>query len=136
MFKFIEVKKMSSIEESIGDKKLQMADIIFQEVSDAIIITEANGCIIDVNPAFEKIMGYSREEVLGKKPLMFMSENRETSYYHSLWETLSTTLRWSGLLTLKAKSGENNITKLKVVAVSNRKMQTTHFIGFFSSVES
>jgi PAS domain S-box-containing protein len=125
---------MGNTDESIGLKKLQMADIIFKEVSDAIIITDVNGCIIDVNHAFEKIMGYSREEVLGNKPLMFMSESRETNYYYSLWEILSTTLRWSGLLTLKAKSGENNITKLKVVAVNNKEMQTTHFIGIFSLV--
>ncbi|MBF0383822.1 MAG: PAS domain S-box protein, partial [Magnetococcales bacterium] len=113
---------------------LQMAEIIFQGVSDAIIITDAEGCIIDVNHSFEKIMGYGRDEIVGKKPLMFMSETREASYYYSLWEILSKTLRWSGLLTLRAKSGENNITKLKIVAVENHEKKTTHFIGFFSLV--
>ncbi|MBF0359001.1 MAG: PAS domain-containing protein [Magnetococcales bacterium] len=121
---------MSNNSESIGAKKLQMADIFFHEVEDGIIITTSEGSVVDLNPAFSKIIGYSREEVVGKVPDFLKSDSQNMIYYNDILKTISIKGRWAGVLKVKTKSGEDLAGRLTIVAVKNHDKQTTNYIGF------
>ena len=76
-----------------------------EQTGDSIIITDKAGAILYVNPAFERITGYSKNEVLGKNPRILKSGQHDDSFYQVLWETISSGRVWAGHLINKKKNG-------------------------------
>ncbi|MBV5319173.1 MAG: response regulator, partial [Desulfobulbaceae bacterium] len=58
-----------------------------------------------VNPAFEQMTGYLREELVGRNPRILRSGNHDESFYHDLWETITSGQTWSGRMVNKRKDG-------------------------------
>lgn len=75
------------------------------QTADSIVITDADGNIEYVNPAFERISGYAREEVLGRNPRLLKSAKNDPSVYRDLWQTISAGNVWVGQLINKKKDG-------------------------------
>ena len=76
-----------------------------EQAGEVIVITATDGSIQYVNPAFEKITGYSREEVLGQNPRILKSGQHDDDFYAQLWNTISTGMTWSGRLVNRSKGG-------------------------------
>lgn len=74
-----------------------------EQTTDAVIITDTKGDIRYVNPAFERITGYSRAEVLGKNPRFLKSGLQEADVYRAMWATLATGETWRGRFQNKRK---------------------------------
>lgn len=77
-----------------------------EHAAESIMITDPNGAIQYVNPAFVKLMGYTQEETLGKTPRLLRSGKMEPSVYERLWETLSAGKVWQGRFVNRTKSGQ------------------------------
>ncbi len=73
--------------------------------ADAIFITDTNGTIIYINPAFEKIYGYGREEALGKTPRILKSGILPQEVYKQFWDTLLAKKAMTGEIINKTKDG-------------------------------
>ncbi|WP_010663660.1 sensor histidine kinase [Marinilabilia salmonicolor] len=71
-----------------------------------ILITEPDGTIVFANKTFEKVYGYTREEVLGKKPSVLKSGFHSKKFYDELWQSIANGNNWSGDLVNRSKSGE------------------------------
>ncbi len=69
------------------------------------MMTDLKGTIVYVNPAFERISGWSREEALGRKPSILKSGQQDDAVYRRLWETLSRGEVWTGRLVNRKKDG-------------------------------
>jgi two-component system cell cycle sensor histidine kinase/response regulator CckA len=78
---------------------------VVEQASDAILITDIDGTIQYVNPAFERVTGYRRDEVLGKNPRLLKSGRNEPTLYENLWETITRGAVWKGHLTNQRKDG-------------------------------
>ncbi|OQX15795.1 MAG: hypothetical protein BWK76_12555 [Desulfobulbaceae bacterium A2] len=76
-----------------------------EQVSSSVVITDPQGTIQYVNPAFEAVTGYSRAEALGQNPRLLKSGRQDNAYYHNLWQTISGGHTWSGRLVNKRKDG-------------------------------
>lgn len=76
-----------------------------EHAADEIIITDTHGRIEYVNPAFERVTGYSRHEVLGKTPSVLKSGKHAEEFYRDLWGTIGAGLVWSERLINKTKDG-------------------------------
>jgi len=76
-----------------------------EQATEAIIITDRDSVILYVNPAFENVSGFSREEVLGKKPRILQSGEHDESFYNELWKTLLSGRTWEGRLVNRRKDG-------------------------------
>jgi transcriptional regulator with PAS, ATPase and Fis domain len=63
------------------EKQLALIGAVFNHVGEAVFITDPNGNILSVNPAFTRIMGYREEEVLGKNPRIFKSDRHDREFY-------------------------------------------------------
>ncbi len=72
---------------------------------EAILITNPEGVIRYVNPAFTKITGYSPGEVIGKKPDILKSGKHDEKFYREFWETISSGKTWEGKFINKRKDG-------------------------------
>ncbi len=79
---------------------------IFDCVASTIIVTDTNGTIEKVNPAFQELTGYTKEEAIGKNPKMLSSGYHSTKFFEEMWKTLGSGEIWRGILRDKIKSGE------------------------------
>jgi PAS domain S-box-containing protein len=77
-----------------ADKKLQLSSRVFSNIHEGIIITDANQLIIDVNPAFSKITGYSPEDVIGKNTEILRSNVHSPEFYEKKWKQLDAEGFW------------------------------------------
>jgi PAS domain S-box-containing protein len=78
---------------------------IIEESSEAVIVTGIDGNIMFVNPAFEKITGYSRNEVKGKPVTMLESGRHTPEFQKKIWETITKGEKWHGEIINKKKNG-------------------------------
>ena len=79
---------------------------IIEQVADHVMVTDKNGFIEYVNPAFEKTTGYSKEEVLGKNPRILQSGKQSLEYYQELWRTILAGKVFYARTVNKKKNGE------------------------------
>jgi PAS domain S-box-containing protein len=76
-----------------------------EQAAEAIVITDAGGTISYVNPAFEKITGYARDEVIGQNARMLRSGKHDAAFYRHLWETIARGEVWTSRIFNKKKNG-------------------------------
>jgi len=72
----------------LTEEFLLMFRMGIEKSGDAVFLTEPNGAIVYVNPAFEKIFGFTKEETIGKTPRILKSENSDQDYYINFWNSL------------------------------------------------
>ncbi|MFQ5701712.1 MAG: PAS domain S-box protein, partial [Acidobacteriota bacterium] len=85
--------------------ELQHLATAVDQASDAILITDTDGTIQYVNPAFERISGYGHEEVIGRKPSLLKSGKHDREFYRELWETINRGEVWTGRSINRRKDG-------------------------------
>lgn len=76
-----------------------------EQAADSIVITDTEGNIRYVNPAFSSMTGYSREEAKGKKPSILKSGRETDAFYKELWTTIQSGKIWNGEITNRRKDG-------------------------------
>jgi len=81
--------------------------IAMDQTSDTILITDTEGTITYVNPAFEKTTGYTSKEALGENTRILKSGKQDKAFYRYLWQTISGGKTWSGRFINKKKDGSH-----------------------------
>jgi len=76
-----------------------------EQAAEVMVITDAQGTIQYVNPAFTRVTGYSREEALGQNPRLLKSGRHDEEFYHRLWATLAAGQAWSGRIINRRRDG-------------------------------
>lgn len=76
-----------------------------EQAAEDVFITDAEGVIEYVNPAFESVTGYSREEALGRTPGFLLSGVHDQEFFRDLWQTIREGNVWSGTIVNKRKDG-------------------------------
>jgi len=87
-----------------AERKRLLAAI--EQAGEGIVMTNAQGNIEFVNPAFEQMTGYSHTELLGRNPRLLKSDAHDELFYRDLWETISSGRTWAGRLINKRKDGK------------------------------
>ncbi|MEC7378208.1 MAG: diguanylate cyclase, partial [Pseudomonadota bacterium] len=128
-----------AIQTNISDRKysergLRIAASVFDRSHEAILITDRNNRILDVNPAFSRITGYSREEVLGLDPSILSSGRHSGDYYRSLWQTIEKTDHWRGEIWNRRKNGEEFIELLSISRVHLEEPGQYYHVAAFSDI--
>jgi diguanylate cyclase (GGDEF)-like protein/PAS domain S-box-containing protein len=112
----------------------ELAAKVFSHAQEGIIITDAEGNILDVNDTFSRITGYSRDEVLGKNPRLLKSTRQDAAFYEALWQQLVRTGHWRGELWNRRKNGELYPELLNISAVRDGQGVTRQYVGLFSDI--
>jgi PAS domain S-box-containing protein len=103
--KYIELSNLKKEKKRISEQQSKLS-IAINQSSEAIVITDRNGIIEFVNPAFEKISGYKFSEVLGKTPSILKSGRHDRKFYDNLWKTILSGKPWKGRMINKNKNGD------------------------------
>lgn len=117
-----------------AESGLRLAAKVFEHASEAIVITDAVGNIIDVNNAYSKITEFERREVLGKNPRISKSGRHDQEFYQQMWTAILSTGQWSGEIWDRRKSGTVYPKWLSINAVRDTIGETTNFVGIFSDI--
>ena len=100
-----------------------------EQAAEAIMITDARGAILYVNPAFEIVTGYSRSEALGLNPSMLKSGKQDEAFYSTLWATVSSGNTWRGRLVNKKKDGTLFTEEATISPVRDAAGTTTSYVA-------
>ncbi len=117
-----------------ADAALRLAASVFEHAGEGIVITDADGTIVDVNAAFSRITGYEREDVVGRNPRLLKSGLHDRAFYATMWRQLAVDGRWSGDVWNRRKDGEVYAEHLTISAVRDGSGRARRFVGLFSDV--
>lgn len=84
----------------------RLAATVFQASSEAIMITDTENRIVDVNPAFTRITGFARQEVLGRNPRILQSGIQSPHFYREMWAAINQYGHWRGEIWNRRRNGE------------------------------
>ncbi|MCW8994507.1 MAG: EAL domain-containing protein, partial [Psychromonas sp.] len=129
VIEFVDISESKKAEE-----QLKLAASVFTHAREGIMITDASGCLIEVNNTFSHITGYSREEVLGKNPSILKSDLHDEEFYKAMWRSLLETNEWSGELWNRRKNGEIFPELTTISAVLDANGKTLNYVSLFSDI--
>ena len=99
------------------------------QAGEAVVITDTEGTIEYVNPAFEKTTGYPREEAIGRNPRILKSGEHDGEFYREMWGTLERGETWSGRLVNRNKNGELFTEEAVISPVRDETGQTVNYVA-------
>lgn len=114
--------------------ELQLAETVFNNTAEAIVVTDASGLIISINPSFTRITGYTLSEVQGRKMNVLKSGKQTPDFYRELWAKLLSERQWQGEMTNRRKNGEIFMELLTITAVRDSKGRVFQYVGTFSDI--
>ncbi len=117
-----------------AEKNLLLHDTAFNNTHEAITITDEDGKIMEVNPAFSRITGYERGEVLGRNPRVLKSGLHDNEFYRNMWKSITINGNWRGEIWNKNKYGEIYPEILSITAIRNSKNKIKNFVAVFSDI--
>ncbi len=98
-------------------------------VANAIVITDADGQILWVNPAFTRLTGFSVDEAIGSTPTILKSGEQDPRVYEELWATIRAGRVWRGHLVNRRKDGTLYSEEQTITPVIGDDGRVTHFIA-------
>jgi len=116
-------------EQKLAQEKILKLSKGIEQSSSTIVITDLNGNIEYVNPAFTATSGWSKEEAIGQNPRVLKSGNMETAVYKNLWKSISSGNVWRGELQNKKKDGSLYWEWATITAIKNDKGIITNYIA-------
>ncbi len=114
--------------------ELKLAESVFNETVEGIIVTDNNASILRVNAAFTRITGYSIDEVHGRNPNLLKSGRHDLSFYQEMWSSLNSKRSWQGEIWDKRKNGEIFPTRQTITAVHDKIGNAIQYISIFSDI--
>ncbi len=116
------------------EKKLKLSDIVFENTTEGIIITNERSEIISVNNAFTNITGYSFTEIEYKNPKILKSGKHDKEFYINLWNELNKTGSWKGEIWNRKKNGEIYPEWLNLSVVKDSNGKVLNYVALFSDI--
>lgn len=114
--------------------KQRLATKVFETTTDGIMITNAEGNIVDVNQAFLMMTGYNYEEILDHNPRFLKSNHHDKTFYDQMWASTRETGRWNGQIWNRHKQGEIFSMWVSLNAVRGEHNEVTHYLAVYSDL--
>jgi len=111
------------------EEEMHKLRMVVEQSPSSIVITDINGTIEYVNPAFTEITGYSFAEAIGQNPRVLKSGQTPEKCFTQLWTTITEGNVWRGEFINKKKNGELYTENVLVVPIKNTKDEISHFVA-------
>ena len=115
-------------------EKLRMASKVFENTIEGVAVTDRDGEIQWVNPAFTVITGYNSDEAIGKNPRILRSEKHNTEFYEEMWRSLIEVGQWQGEIWNRRKNGETYPEWLTISAIKDEDGKTAQYVSVFNDI--
>ena len=129
-----EITHFVSIQEDVTEKKeaageLQKLSRAIEHSPVSVVITNREGTIEYVNPAFCEVTGYTQEEAIGQNPRVLSSGQQSPEFYQDMWETISSGRAWQGEFANRKKTGEIYWENASISPVLDEQGEVTHYVA-------
>jgi diguanylate cyclase (GGDEF)-like protein/PAS domain S-box-containing protein len=118
----------------LAEKSMQQAMMVYENSSEAMMVTDANNMIISVNPAFTRVTGYTLDEIAGKHPDILIAGVEKESFFEEMQTSLATTGYWEGEVTSRRKNKEIYIEWRKTNAIRDETGGVHRWVTVFSDI--
>ena len=125
-----EITQEKNLEQEIAKLK-----IIVEQATDQVVVTNKEGIIEYVNPAFEKITGYTREESIGKTIRKLISGKTDQKFYDEVWGKIVGGETFHGEVINKTKNGEYFSCDKTITPIKDKDGNITHFASTSKTIE-
>ena len=115
-------------------KQRDMLEQVFESSYSSVMITDDQGNIIEVNPAFTRITGYTLDEVRGKNPHCMASGRHDKQFYSEMWRDISEAGHWEGEIWNRRKNGEVFPSWLSINQIRDKNGKLLHYVGTSSDI--
>lgn len=112
-----------------AEDNLRKAANVFENITEGIVVTDAQRNIQSVNPAFTSITQYTKEEVIGKDPSILQSGIHDRTFYVEMWKSINDLGQWQGEIWNKRKNGETYPQWLTISAIKDERGRIANYIG-------
>ncbi len=107
---------------------------LLQDSSNGLLITDARGTIVCVNPAFTRITGYAATESIGQNAHILGSGHHDATFYQAFWHDLSSVATWSGEFFNRRKGGQIYPEWKTVKAIKSQAGATIAYLSAFADI--
>ena len=125
---------MDVSERKLSAEHQRLSASVFETTGEAIMVTDASGIIVMVNPAFCRITGFEEGEVLGKNPDIISSGRHDREFHHNVKEALRTRGCWAGEIWNQRKNGEQYPEWQNINVVRDNAGNITHYVSVFADL--
>ncbi|MCD4691214.1 PAS domain S-box protein, partial [bacterium] len=112
-----------------ADEERERLMSAIEQAAETIVITDSDGTIQYVNPAFGRITGYTRAEVIGQNPRVLKSGEQDDAFYKEMWDTLTRGEVWSGRFVNKKKDGSFYTEEATISPVRDASGATINYVA-------
>lgn len=116
-------------------EELKESSIVFDNTEEGIVITDKNANILSANDSYEKMSGFKKSELIGKKSNIFKSSKHDKIFYKSMWHELKEKGLWKGKVYDTSKSGSSIPIWLNVTAVRDEKGKIIKYICIHTNLQ-
>jgi|GEM_PF-699134 len=117
-----------------AEQRNRIMSQLLLSLNDAVVLTDENGNILEVNDAFCRVTGYSKDEVIGKNPRILKSGLHDANFYKEMWESILTKGYWRGEIINKKKNGEFYFALLSISSIKDEIHGLTYYLGIQSDI--
>ena len=118
------------------EQQVRLQAAALEAAAVGIVITDRDGSILWVNPAFTALSGYNLEEVVGKNPRLLKSGNHDSEFYCDMWNTILSGAGWRGEVVNRRKDGTFYKEDLTITPVCSRPSEITHFVAIGQDISA
>jgi len=111
------------------EAQLRQLSNAVEQTADAVLITDRAGHILYVNPAFEAMTGYARDEVLGRTPRLLKSGRHDDAFYAHLWREVTEGRVYRATIVNRKKDGELFHAAQTITPMRDEQGDVTHFVS-------
>jgi diguanylate cyclase (GGDEF)-like protein/PAS domain S-box-containing protein len=117
------------LERKRAESAVHLAGKAFETAAESIVITDRRGWIVDVNPAFTRVTGFERDEVLGRSPRLLRAEGERPGRLREIAAALRREGSWQGEVWSRRRNGEVYPEWMSVVAVRDDSGARTNYVA-------
>jgi diguanylate cyclase (GGDEF)-like protein/PAS domain S-box-containing protein len=117
-----------------AELELKLAASVFESTVEGIMVSDATGIILSVNPAFTEITGYSAAESIGQSLLLLKSNHHNQEFYATFWHNLRTKGRWEGEIWNRRKNGENFLEWQSTTLIRGSNNEPVRYVSVFNDI--
>ena len=113
----------------LAEEQLRVMSRVIAQAGEAIVITDQQGVIQYINPAFTRLTGYEQADALGKRAWIARPGQSGEEPYRELWREVSSGQTWQAKIADRKKSGESFPSLLTISPIFNDRGEITHYAG-------
>lgn len=132
MYFIVQIEDITEFKQA--SERARLLTNVFERSIEAILITDSNNRIVEINPAFNKLTGYVLHDVLGKDPKILSAHTHSPEFYKGMWQCLLNEGYWHGEIWDRKKDGSTFPRWVTITAVRDEQNRIVNYIGSFADI--